>query len=261
MDVKLPQLAEGVEGGTVVSILVSEGQEIKKDQAFMELETQKAVGSIPAPSAGVVTKIHVKQGMEVSVGQVLISHREPRRGCSLRPKPSRSDAAPEQQSGTPTRVLAARQPRRERRRTIIATNRRAARRPRLRRRSAKSPASSASISRAVSGSEAGGRINLADVRAYIQRLQELAGQAQRPGAAAQPAAAPAAAAPRSNRLQQVGPGAAREDVAAPAHREPAHGGVLDDDSQDQSICRRRYHRAAGAAQKTRGQPTKKKARI
>ena len=73
MDVKLPQLAEGVESGTVVSILVAEGQMIDKDQAFMELETQKAVGSIPAPSAGVVTKIHVKQGMEVNVGQTLIS--------------------------------------------------------------------------------------------------------------------------------------------------------------------------------------------
>src|SRR5918996_5547045 len=73
MDVKLPQLAEGVESGTVVNILVSEGQEIKKDQAFMELETQKAVGSIPSPSSGTVTKVHVKEGMEVSVGQVLIS--------------------------------------------------------------------------------------------------------------------------------------------------------------------------------------------
>src|SRR5689334_8913473 len=73
MDVKLPQLAEGVESGTVVNILVSEGQEIKKDQPFMELETQKAVGSIPAPDSGVVTKVHVKEGMEVAVGQVLIS--------------------------------------------------------------------------------------------------------------------------------------------------------------------------------------------
>src|ERR671938_311684 len=73
MDVKLPQLAEGVESGTVVNILVSEGQEVKKDQPFMELETQKAVGSIPAPDSGVVTKIHVKEGMEVAVGQVLIT--------------------------------------------------------------------------------------------------------------------------------------------------------------------------------------------
>src|SRR5574341_916508 len=73
MDVKLPQLAEGVESGTVVSILVTEGQEIKKDQPFIELETQKAVGSIPAPQSGVVTKIHVQQGSEVTVGQTLIS--------------------------------------------------------------------------------------------------------------------------------------------------------------------------------------------
>ncbi len=56
MDVRLPQLAEGVESGTVVNILVSEGQEIQKDQAFMELETQKAVGSIPSPASGTVSK-------------------------------------------------------------------------------------------------------------------------------------------------------------------------------------------------------------
>src|SRR3972149_5017915 len=76
MDVKLPQLAEGVESGTVVNILVAEGQEIKKDQPIMELETQKAVGSIPAPASGIVTKIHVKEGMEISVGQLLIAIRE-----------------------------------------------------------------------------------------------------------------------------------------------------------------------------------------
>ena len=73
MDVKLPRLAEGVDSGTVVSILVSEGQEIKKDQPFIELETQKAVGSIPSPESGTVSKIHVKEGMEVAVGQLLIS--------------------------------------------------------------------------------------------------------------------------------------------------------------------------------------------
>ena len=73
MDVKLPRLAEGVESGIVVNILVSEGQEIKKDQPFIELETQKAVGSIPSPESGVVSKIHVKDGMEVTVGQLLIS--------------------------------------------------------------------------------------------------------------------------------------------------------------------------------------------
>ena len=73
MDIKLPRLAEGVESGTVVNILVKAGQQIKKDQPIMELETQKAVGSIPSPESGTVTKIHVKEGMEVAVGQALIS--------------------------------------------------------------------------------------------------------------------------------------------------------------------------------------------
>lgn len=75
MDIKLPRLSEGVESGTVVSVLVAEGQDVKKDQPFIELETQKAVGSVPSPESGTVTKIHVKEGMEVAVGQVLISIR------------------------------------------------------------------------------------------------------------------------------------------------------------------------------------------
>src|ERR1044072_8297023 len=73
MDVKLPQLAEGVESGTVVSILVAEGEEVKKDQPIMELETQKAVGSIPAPRSGIVTKIYVKQGRAGRVHQALLA--------------------------------------------------------------------------------------------------------------------------------------------------------------------------------------------
>src|SRR5512135_2794587 len=104
MDVKLPQLAEGVESGTVVSILVAEGQEIKTDQAIMELETQKAVGSIPAPSSGVVTKIHVKQGMEVSVGQVLISL-EPTGDATARGPAGVATSAPGPAKAAPARQL------------------------------------------------------------------------------------------------------------------------------------------------------------
>src|SRR3989304_3397005 len=89
MDVKLPQLAEGVESGTVVNILVAEGQDIKKDQPIMELETQKAVGSIPAPASGIVTKIHVKEGMEISVGQLLITIREAAGEAAPSPPPAR----------------------------------------------------------------------------------------------------------------------------------------------------------------------------
>jgi pyruvate dehydrogenase E2 component (dihydrolipoamide acetyltransferase) len=179
MDVKLPQLAEGVESGTVVSLLVSEGQEIKKDQSFMELETQKAVGSIPAPISGVVTKIHVKQGMEVSVGQVLISIDT---GSSKAAAPTAVRPAPHSAtSATPTPPPAgspqAAQPARE-------TSSAATVNYHYESKSGAPPPAPPSIRKIareldidltrVRGSEAGGRINLADLRAYIQRLQQIA---------------------------------------------------------------------------------------
>lgn len=181
MDVKLPQLAEGVESGTVVNILVSEGQEIKKDQAFMELETQKAVGSIPSPSAGTVTKVHVKEGMEVTVGQVLISiesggatvpsNGEPTRSAleksairATQPMPSQgspSQGAPQDAPG-------------DRRGENFQYESRSGMEP-------PAPPSVRKIARELGidltrlrGSEAGGRIRLADLRGYIQHLQELA---------------------------------------------------------------------------------------
>lgn len=189
MDVKLPQLAEGVESGTVVSILVAEGQEIKTDQAIMELETQKAVGSIPAPSSGLVTKIHVKQGMEVSVGQVLISleptgdaaAKAPAGGATSAPGPAKATPAPQlPTAATPAQSAPA---------DYLYESKSGAAPP--------APPSIRKIARdlgidlnRVKGSEAGGRINLADLRGYVHRLQDLAfrsGGAQTP---ATPVSAP-----------------------------------------------------------------------
>jgi pyruvate dehydrogenase E2 component (dihydrolipoamide acetyltransferase) len=177
MDVKLPQLAEGVEGGTVINILISEGQEIAKDQAIMELETQKAVGSIPTPSAGVVTKIHVKQGMEVSVGQVLISL-ESRGGQATAAKPGEA-AAPVNKTAPEPPVASA-----------TSSTPAAAGDYRYESKSGAQPPAPPSVRKIarelgidltrIRGSEAGGRINLADVRGYIQRLQDLANHAPAP---------------------------------------------------------------------------------
>lgn len=69
---KLPELGENVETGTVVKILVSRGDEIQKDQAIMELETEKALLEVPANIGGVIKEILVKEGDEVKVGQTLL---------------------------------------------------------------------------------------------------------------------------------------------------------------------------------------------
>jgi pyruvate dehydrogenase E2 component (dihydrolipoamide acetyltransferase) len=158
----------------------------------MELETQKAVGSIPAPSSGIVTKIHVKQGMEVTVGQVLISVESS--GAAAAPPPQappavEAKAAPEAGSSAAPTTAASVPP---------------AKSPDDYRYESKSgapppaPPSIRKIARElgidltrVKGSEAGGRINLADVRGYIQRLQEIDSRAPAHSGAAQAAATPA----------------------------------------------------------------------
>ena len=66
-------MAEGVESGTVVSILVTAGGQVKKDQTLLEIETNKATAPIPSPVSGTVEKVLVKEGDEVSVGQAVLA--------------------------------------------------------------------------------------------------------------------------------------------------------------------------------------------
>ncbi|HXG50792.1 MAG TPA: dihydrolipoamide acetyltransferase family protein [candidate division Zixibacteria bacterium] len=179
MDVRLPQLAEGVESGTVVSILVSEGQQIVKDQPIMELETQKAVGSIPAPESGTVTKIHVREGMEVTVGQVLISIAAvAEAGAGSRERAPASGATTERPSRTLPRrpspaAPARREPAQENYRREAAGGLPPPAAPAVRR-----IASLLGIDLTrVQSSERGGRITFADLREYIRRLEETARQA------------------------------------------------------------------------------------
>ncbi|WP_373057646.1 2-oxo acid dehydrogenase subunit E2 [Zunongwangia sp. H14] len=71
-DIKIPQIAEGVESATVTEILVKEGDKIEKDQSVIAVESDKASVEIPSPEAGTVASIEVSEGDEVSVGDVII---------------------------------------------------------------------------------------------------------------------------------------------------------------------------------------------
>src|ERR671910_3078781 len=70
-DIKLPELGENIEGGDVLRIMVKAGDAIKKDQAVLELETDKATIEVPSSAAGVVKEIKVKPGEKVKVGQTI----------------------------------------------------------------------------------------------------------------------------------------------------------------------------------------------
>lgn len=69
---KLPELGENIASGDVVSVLVSVGDTINKDDPILELETDKATLEVPSSVSGTIEEILVKVGDTVSVGQVIL---------------------------------------------------------------------------------------------------------------------------------------------------------------------------------------------
>ncbi|MPM09515.1 Glutaconyl-CoA decarboxylase subunit gamma [bioreactor metagenome] len=59
--------------GTVLSVAVSEGQEIKKGQLLLVFEAMKMENELMSPSAGTVKKIHVSKGTALESGMLLVS--------------------------------------------------------------------------------------------------------------------------------------------------------------------------------------------
>lgn len=70
---RFPDVGEGITEGEIVRWLVREGDEIKADQSFAEIETDKAIVEMPSPFAGTVLKLYAKEKDIVKVGQPLIS--------------------------------------------------------------------------------------------------------------------------------------------------------------------------------------------
>jgi pyruvate dehydrogenase E2 component (dihydrolipoyllysine-residue acetyltransferase) len=70
--ITLPNLGENIESGDVLSILVSEGDVVKKNQDLIEVETDKATMPVPSPAAGKIIKILISEGDTVKIGAALM---------------------------------------------------------------------------------------------------------------------------------------------------------------------------------------------
>ncbi|MDQ3865806.1 MAG: 2-oxo acid dehydrogenase subunit E2 [Actinomycetota bacterium] len=64
----LPRLGQGMESGTIVRWLKSEGDRVEKGEPLYELDTEKVTQEVEADASGVLLKILVQEG-EVPVGQ------------------------------------------------------------------------------------------------------------------------------------------------------------------------------------------------
>ena len=71
IEVKVPQLPESVTDATLVNWHKKPGDTVSRDENLVDLETDKVVLEVPAPSAGVLKEIKVENGTTVTAGQLL----------------------------------------------------------------------------------------------------------------------------------------------------------------------------------------------
>jgi len=70
-ELKLPELAEGVNEAVVSFWHFKEGDSIREGDEIVEMATDKAAFNVPCKISGVLKKILAKEGDTVKVGQAL----------------------------------------------------------------------------------------------------------------------------------------------------------------------------------------------
>jgi pyruvate dehydrogenase E2 component (dihydrolipoamide acetyltransferase) len=91
-DFTLPELGENISAGDVLRVLVKPGDTIEKEQAVLELETDKATIEVPSSVAGLVKEVKVKAGDKVKVGQAILSVED---GAAAPVTPKQASGKPE----------------------------------------------------------------------------------------------------------------------------------------------------------------------
>ena len=106
VDIIMPQMGESIAEGTLSRWLKKVGDEVKRDEPIFEISTDKVDAEIPAPAAGVLAEILVKEGETVAV-QTVVARLETEKGAAIAaqapspaPPPPQREAAP---AATPVR--------------------------------------------------------------------------------------------------------------------------------------------------------------
>src|SRR6185436_19430990 len=90
VDIRVPTLGESVTEATVGKWFKQAGDAVAVDEPLVELETDKVTLEVPAPAAGVLSDIAVKDGATVAVGALLGQIKE---GAGAAPKAPSATAA------------------------------------------------------------------------------------------------------------------------------------------------------------------------
>ncbi|MES2912349.1 MAG: 2-oxo acid dehydrogenase subunit E2, partial [Pseudomonadota bacterium] len=94
VEVKVPQLSESVAEATMLQWKKKVGDAVAIDEILIEIETDKVVLEVPAPSAGVITEILVADGGTVTAEQLIAKIDSEGKGAATAPAPAAAAAAP-----------------------------------------------------------------------------------------------------------------------------------------------------------------------
>jgi pyruvate dehydrogenase E2 component (dihydrolipoamide acetyltransferase) len=104
VDIIMPQMGESIAEGTLSKWLKKVGDEVKRDEPIFEISTDKVDAEIPAPAAGVIAEILVKEGETVAV-QTVVARLETEKGAAIakadQPAPAAPAAAPSPSAKAP----------------------------------------------------------------------------------------------------------------------------------------------------------------
>src|SRR6266446_3386188 len=78
----MPQMGESIAEGTLSKWLKKVGDEVRRDEPIFEISTDKVDAEIPAPAAGVLAEIIVKEGETVAV-QTVVARLETEKGAAI----------------------------------------------------------------------------------------------------------------------------------------------------------------------------------
>ncbi|MEE2899852.1 MAG: dihydrolipoamide acetyltransferase family protein [Gemmatimonadota bacterium] len=92
IEVPMPQMGESIAEGTVSKWLKQLGDVVERDEAILEISTDKVDAEIPAPASGTLVEIAVEEGATVEVGTV-VAFIDPEGGAAAATAPAPGGAA------------------------------------------------------------------------------------------------------------------------------------------------------------------------
>jgi 2-oxoglutarate dehydrogenase E2 component (dihydrolipoamide succinyltransferase) len=93
IDVIMPQMGESITEGTLSRWMKKVGEEIKRDEPIFEISTDKVDAEIPAPNAGTLVEILVQEGQTVAVQTVVARIETDKSAASSAPAPAAAPPA------------------------------------------------------------------------------------------------------------------------------------------------------------------------